>query len=171
VAVTSGGPDAVTAAIDGGGSVLDAAAEDLGAQLDGALAGYIDFGETACEAVSGAGANATPEQAEAIEKEIGDLGGPYEIFLASYVDESDGIVGRFVLDFASPDEAESQLDARSDAFESARSLVTGEPYADIYSLDSAEADEDAIVFEASSVEGPNPLLESVIQRDLPFAGC
>ena len=170
VAVTSSDAEAVTAAIEGDGGPLDAVEDDLGSQLDDALAGYVAFGD-ACDAVSVSGGSASPEQVEALEKEIGDLGGPYEIFLASYVDDGDGISGRFVLDFASSDEAESQLEARSDAFENARSLVTGEPYSDIYSLDSAEAEEDAIVFEASSVDGPNPLLQSVVQRDLPFAAC
>lgn len=175
--LTAASPERIEAALDADGeSTLEPVVDDLGETAADVIAGSISFGDLGCSAFSPTGGRfagrATPEQIEALEEELGDVGEPYESLLVGYTAIGEDTAGRIVLDHESADAADAGLEAREPLFEEATSLVTSQPYTEFLKLDSAETDDDALVFEVSAPDGgPLPLFSLIEQQDLLPAAC
>lgn len=81
--------------------------------------------------------------------------------------------GRFVLAFATPEDAASDLDGRVRLAERGVSLVTGEPYADrVFRVLDAAVEGSVIRLDVEPVDGrADRLSQALMTRDLLFAAC
>lgn len=173
VLIASGDPDAVADAVAGDGEGLNPAIDDLGSQLDGSISGFLAYGDVQCSPLGPTGSSVPPEIVEEAEEQAAELGGPFQTLLASVEVTEGDPSGRFVLDFEDSEEAESQLNARREVFEEGSFAATQTPITDVFALDGAEVDDDAIVFEVGPPEegAQLDLLSPVLNFDLPFAAC
>ena len=172
--VTASSPEEVERAVEGRGDSdgFESALDDLGSTLDGVVAGYVGSGEFGCRMFApDATGRLTPEIVRELKRRQGDLGEPYELLLAGFVPDGDRFDGRVVLDYGDGGQAEDGLDARRRSFEETTSPVTNETLSADVRLESAEVEDDAIVFSLAPREGPLQLFGRVVKRDLPFAAC
>ena len=172
--VTASSPEEVERAVEGRGDSdgFESALDDLGSTLDGVVAGYVGSGEFGCRMFApDATGRLTPEIVRELKRRRGDLGEPYELLLAGFVPDGDRFDGRVVLDYGDGGQAEDGLDARRRSFEETTSPVTNETLSADVRLESAEVEDDAIVFSLAPREGPLQLFGRVVKRDLPFAAC
>ncbi len=175
--LTASSPEPIETALEESAeSSLDPVLSDLGGALDGVVAGTIAYGELGCPSfgISAAlGPSATPEQLEAIEEEQGTAGDPYESLLVGYETGGDAFSGIIALDHADADAADAALESRENAISEGVTLTAQQPYSELFQLDQAEVEDDAVIFNVSAPSEGRPLklLSAAALRDLTFAGC
>ena len=136
-------------------------------EVEGSIGAFFAPGETLCD--QAAGGLTIPAVTERLEEYRGHQ---YEAGAAAYFLEEGNPSGVFAFHYPSAEEAEADLDLRSNAA-GGESLVTLEPYAaNTFQLEEASVDGQDLLLELGPSEsGQLALGAAIVEGDLLFAAC